>query len=402
MPSDRLGAEQLFLPTASRPSSTQVPSDGFHGHDYRIWNVFIDVNGLNDETIPINANVRKPALGSVATDAIESTLASSKRSARFWAYNGGLVILASGAKIANKRGHTGLQLTIPPRYGLVNGGHTQLAIKHALEGHAPTNSWIRVEVIVGEFTNDEIADIAEARNTSRNVRDMSIAWKKGKFDSLQRSLPQEVEQRIDWTENLRESEDDEATCNAEKLIQLLMLFDTDFSVDNPPKEYASSLGRPFNQWSDNTRAYRYLNAAAARILELHDNIKATFHQTPATPGLLKCKWGGKPVFPEVRNRRTPFYSYEVVRRMDDGVLFPLLSAFRVLLEVDSPRHRVRWRTDPVKRWDVIKGAMMTKIKESVQQHSKALEVRYDWNLWTLLAYLVQTGRPRTPTNWESY
>lgn len=395
--------DKIFIPTATKPHRFSLPHDGFSGSSYESWHFYVDVLSLEGAPVPIYANVRKPALGTPATEDMQATLNEKKLAPRFWAYNGGLVVLAERAHPCTRKGRLGMELEIPKRYGLVNGGHTQLAIDAALKAGAPTNAWVRVEAIAGAFTDEEIAAIAEARNTSKNVRDTSVAWKQGKFNALKKSMRPEFEVKIDWTENLRASEGLEAECRGDQLIQLLMLFDQDYDVNRPPMDYVRSLGKPFDAWKTDPSRFAYLDVVCDEILELHDTILSSFDTKPKTPGLLACTWGGKVVFSGKRLRPTPFLELKPGRRMDDGILFPILSAFRVLLEHDKATSKVRWSAPPLQVWALAKRDMMDLVKDSVKGHKGALQVRYDLVLWKSLGRLVEKHKAGLhATSWKGY
>jgi hypothetical protein len=384
-------------------SQIKVPANGFSGPAYIVSNFYVDINQLSSIDIPIESNVRKPVDNTAATQAIRDTIASKSNQTRFWALNGGLVIIAKQA--THDRGKKRIQIQIPPDYGLINGGHTQLAIKNALIDHGATNVIIRVEVISGTFTNDEIAVIAEARNTSKNVKSMSVAWKRGKFIDLRAKLSTPVDTRIDWTENLVESygHGTKAVCSGSQFISLLMLFNLlDYDISQDPITYVTGPGGAFSKWCSDTNRYAFLNHVAMDIIDLHEEILSTFSKDHGAPGLLSTKFGGKKVFSDKKVPVTPFHEYVRERKMDEGILKPILSAFRGLLEVNEASRTVRWIADPKETWEHNKQAIMTTVKTGVMQASTVYEFRKNKLIWQLLTSTVVNNKAGKPTPLLTY
>lgn len=375
---------------------------GFNQGNYRVSIFYIDVKELGKIDIKTDANVRSVS-DTQSTDDMLDTLIDPSKAKRFWSYNGGLIILAK--RVINKPSNNKVEIEIPQEYGLVNGGHTQYAIKKALKKTAPTDAWVRVEVIEGEFSNDDIADIAEARNTSKNVKDMSIAWKQGKFKKLRKKLDPNLDQIIDWTTNLVEAQNIglTAACTGEQLIAKLMLFDIDnYPQNKPPVSYSTSVHRPFSEWLHNIYDYEYLNPICNEVCLLHDKILSTFHDKPKTSGLLNCKFQGKDVFPKKYLKNTPFYDFKTSRKMPDGVLLPLLSSFRVLIEHNKTNKRVRWMHNPIDTWNAAKKDLMQTVVDTVKPAKSVLEVRKSINYWKLGAGFVHSNATGPASSWEKY
>ena len=368
-----------------------LPNEGFHGRVYLVSTFYTDINQFNRQLIPIEANVRKPQDNTVATAAIKSTISDDDEQKRFWAYNGGLVIIARNCvKEGNK-----VRIQMPVGYGLLNGGHTQLAISKALEDFAAINTVIRVEVLSGEFSADEIAAIAEARNTSKNVKSMSVAWKRGKFNSLSGSLSEGVRNLIDWTENLVAERGDGsvAACDASELVSILMLFDvTQFAPDRPPIRYVTGPASAFNDWQRNTDKYSFLYIIAAKVIELHDEILSNFYENPATRGLLTTRFNQKPVFSDIRVPTTPFLAMPRARKMDSGVLKPILGSFRTLIELDEVNRTIQWVADPLETWRNTKGDIMARVKDGITGHQSVYEFRRNALIWTTIALTIDANK----------
>lgn len=374
----------------------KVPADGFKGPAYMVSNFYVDINQFSSISIPIESNVRKPVDNTAATQAIKDTIGNKSSQTRFWALNGGLVIVAKHATVNAGK----ISIEIPPKYGLINGGHTQLAIKNALKEHGAANVLVRVEVISGTFDDGEIAAIAEARNTSKNVKSMSVAWKQGKFKELRGTLAASVDRRIDWTENLVESYDEgtKAVCSGSQFISLIMLFNVlEYNSNKAPITYVTGPGGAFTKWCADPKKYAFLNHIAMDIINLHEEILSTFHVDHGVDGLLNTRWGGKPVFSKPKScPPTPFEEKERKRKMDEGILKPILSSFRGLLEIDETNRTVQWTANPIETWRENKKILMTQVKSAIMQSSNVYEFRKNRLIWDVCSMTVVNNKIGSP------
>ena len=69
-----------------------------------------------------------------------------------------------------------LRLADPEKHGLLDGGHTYRVVTESAQALADDDDprFVRVEIVTG-FDRDTISDVVEARNTSNQVRDESLA-----------------------------------------------------------------------------------------------------------------------------------------------------------------------------------------------------------------------------------
>jgi len=372
--------------------SIQLPSDGFDDSKHNCHIFFIDVKELKSKSIKLDANIRKPE-DTIATEKMEKTLSSPAKQARFWAYNGGLIIVTK--KLKHKKKPESVEIDLPKEYGLMNGGHTQYAIRKALKDVAPTNALVRVEVIEGDFTDEELADIAEARNTSKSFKEMSLAWKKKKFVRLQSRLLTEYSSKIAWTTGELSKAD--KAMDADKLVFLLMMFNIiDYPLGKPPSTLTTSTASTFEKWLLNQEQLKFLDEIADDIIKLHDLVLSTFHENPKTPGLLNQKLGEKKVFKDKNLKDTPFDGHTVGYSMPEGILLPILSSFRAILEIDPSKKRVRWDADPTETWNAAKGELMLDLNQQLKDVKSVLEIRNGANFWKLLEGVVAKNKKMDP------
>ena len=140
---------------------------------YNIYTFYI--TGDNYLELPLDANVRLPSPKSIPYKEMVKTLETD--ASRFFLQNSGISVIATDVKV-NKHEKT-VKLHFEPNTGIVNGGHTQLAVIDVKEKRDVAQAKIKLEIIKYKFTPQELAVIAASRNTASNVKPYSTAEKKG-------------------------------------------------------------------------------------------------------------------------------------------------------------------------------------------------------------------------------
>lgn len=138
-------------------------------------------------------NKRKNLTGVVA-NAIKKTLTDEPE--KFVMKNQGIYLLSENVQFEKGSGGQGVaEVTFSDIsvHGLVNGGHTFLAIREIAEDddRRPENwdAYVRIHVIeIGADDSDAIPEIAEGLNRSMQVDDPSLENLKGTFDQVRESL----------------------------------------------------------------------------------------------------------------------------------------------------------------------------------------------------------------------
>src|SRR5206468_931903 len=130
-------------------------------------------------------NVRDAKLRGRVPDAIRKTF--SEKADEFLFMNRGLVIAAEKVEF-QETGHTkkmDLVMRDPAIHGLLDGGHTYRVVTESASALTSDDAprFVRVEIVTG-FDRDTISDVVEARNTSNQVRDESLANLREEFEPL--------------------------------------------------------------------------------------------------------------------------------------------------------------------------------------------------------------------------
>jgi hypothetical protein len=172
------------------------------------WNVYIPVSEIQNKCFPLNANPRQPNSigGEESTDIVvkmRSTL--KKKPSDFVRLNNGFTCVCSSLTPDDPKDPKSLEIEWLEGEGILNGGHTYLAVQSILPS-TPT-AYVRVEFIVlsSAISSDPlkkkqfIKDTAIARNSNRQLKPFTQAEFEGKHAVLQSHLG-DLQSSIFWSE----------------------------------------------------------------------------------------------------------------------------------------------------------------------------------------------------------
>lgn len=325
----------------------------------------------------LGPNPRRPDPRSSVAKAIRQTLEENGQN--FHLLNKGITVLAKGIEYDNRSEKVKLTLHESEdeanHYGILDGGNTNLQINDWRTNLAEQSAaeqlkrcYVNVQVLVprnpalDEEVETLLNDIKEARNTSVQVKQKSLADARHQFDLLKKVLGDEPYfDQISWREG------EKGTIDALQIVTLLMVVYPPFSDDAPDKEpngaygrkekcldsfleYSNSRGNDLNRWIE----------VVPQLLRLFDQIQVSF---PQNLGGRFGKINEVRIFDErlyekgnKKYRKTTFKSLFFGRDMKyeypSGWLYPIYAAFRVLAGPDSSGQSVLWKRDPLEFWKV--------------------------------------------------
>lgn len=200
---------------------------------------------------------------------------------------------------------------------------------------------MKVEVVVG-VPREWIPEIAGGLNTSVQVQQMSLDELAGKFDWIQEEIRgTSYEKKIAWREN------EEGEFDARDIVSMLTCFNIELypnaaTGDNHPVSAFSSKAKVLRDYEDKTDSYRKLQPVMKDILVLHDTINFESREIWNDQG---GKFGKLNFVTECGREEFefPFIGKTGEYRLTNGALFPLLGAFRWLVEEDPETGAFRWR-----------------------------------------------------------
>ncbi|MXZ86929.1 MAG: hypothetical protein F4Z02_14905 [Acidimicrobiia bacterium] len=294
--------------------------------------------------IPLDANPREPNVNRPVYRDVSRSLRQQDDSVEgtFHLKHRGITVVASAVSKSREAREDGMdvyELHFPSDsgYGIVDGGHSYAIVCQAVEeGMAPSNEYIRLEVMTGLPAADLITEIAGGRNTSIQVQAKSLLDLKNEFQFLKDALaPDGWADRIAWHEN------QEGDVDVVDIIAIMSCFDIAGHPDrssHPVDAYrrkASMIDR-FEKDSDR---YRRLTPVLRDILHLHDLIASDSEWRWQEMGGVSGsggKYGALEMVEQVKQGRPKFKfpfleGVESSKRLRRPALFPILASFRLLL-----------------------------------------------------------------------
>jgi hypothetical protein len=263
---------------------------------------------------------------------------------------------------------------------LLDGGHTYNIVKDEIKpadavkasGKAPrddepegsngasSDRFLKVEVLEG-FGAEDITDVVDARNTSNQVADESLMNLQGSFDDLKASLSgAPYFDKIAFKEFEYDAEGNPKPIDVREVIAILTAFDRqNFDEKVHPINTYRSKAASLKHFKDNREAYKKLYPLAQQLLLLFDHIQLKLPELynkarGQTGGVTGGKFGkltgvayreGKPV------SELYFLSTQSKYGVPAGFVFPILGAFRALLEPRNGKYVWGGGLDPVKLLD---------------------------------------------------
>jgi hypothetical protein len=298
--------------------------------------------------LPTDPNPRKPRVDRLIWREIKKHLLNEEGTPNtFHLKNKGITLIADRV---NKIDEENVELVFDDGQGIVDGGHTyELGQENRAEieelnagnnGEMPMiTPFIKLEVLTG-FPRELWPEIAGGLNTAVQVQEMSLMELQNEFDWIKEELHgQPYGKRIAYREG------ENAPYDARDLVVLLDLFNIfDFPNDgseHPVRAYTSK-AQVLSNYKAKQKQYENLRPILKDILMLHDTIALEGRDKHNSAG----GKGGKLAFVESRKRgqfEFVFIGEESKYRVIGGALFPMLAAFRWLVQKNPKTGAVEWR-----------------------------------------------------------
>jgi len=306
--------------------------------------------------IPLDPNPRDQNIDkSIYKDVKESLLDGSDLT--FHLKNKGITLIAESVVFDEKK--QSAEVFFKDGDGIVDGGHTYKIIDKNRD-EVPDGQFVKIEVLTG-IPDYLIEPLAQGLNTSVQVSQMSLDNLGDKFQWIKDEL-----KGAPYAEEISYKENQDGNFSVRDIIALLTLFNIDlFSESNSqPKIAYTSKAECLKRFKTNEKSYEKLCPLLKDILELHNYVQLR------APGLYNKEYGGKGrslAFFHNRKRGTFYYIFvrkEATHKIVDGALYPLLGAFRSLIEDQGGSFA--WKVGSFERvkqlFDEIGGALIKTIK----------------------------------------
>lgn len=342
------------------------------------------------EGIPMATNPREQKLSSAVAKAIESSLCSND--GYFHLKNRGIVISAGKVMFNNQKEEVTIEFDDNALHGNIDGGHTyKIVCEHKDEN---LDQYVQFEVMTG--VEDIIEDLARARNTSVQVDEKSMAELANKFDPIKEGLEgMPFYQRIAFKQNQIETDDTTGKnlkmIDAREIVAIINMFDIDkFDAKTQPTQAYSYKAKMLDMYLTDPEHYRKFVNIAPDIFDLYDAIETEFADAYNSTGgrYGRKKYAGYKDGAVVG--KSKFGQNEMTYKVPDGLMYPVLAAFRTLVVDNLSTGKYEWYNgeEPIKVWEKCKGDLTSKVMSfaaSIGDNPNA--VGKDTNIWDL-AYMT--------------
>ena len=348
------------------------------------------------EGIPMSTNPRDQKLTSGVAQAIKESLESND--GYFHLKNRGIVLSAKSCTYNNKTKEVTINFTDDMLHGNIDGGHTyKIVCDHR---NAGLDQYVQFEVMTG--VEDIIEKLAEARNTSVQVDEKSMAELQQKFDPIKEGLEgMTFFTRIAFKQNQQAFDDDTnkklKMIDAREVVAIINMFNIDkFDALNHPIKAYSSKAKMLDLYLEDPEYYRRYVNIMPDIFDLYDAIETefatAFNETGGRYG--RKKYSGYKDGNIIGTSK--FGLQEICYKIPDGLIYPAVAAFRSLVIFNSETNKYEWKNgvNPISVWDKCKASMTSQIMNfasAIGDNPNA--VGKDSNIWNLayMTVLLQQG-----------
>ncbi len=335
--------------------------------------------------VPLNAypadfglgpNPREPKMTSKVSKRIGETL--DEDSQNFHLLNRGITIVAKDIQFDNQSKRVRLSLNDSEEeeeyYGILDGGNTNAQINlwrdNIEDDDLLAKSYVNVQILLPMTNGDDpprdemlrlLNEVKEARNTSVQVTEKSLADARHHFDLLKKAVAGEpYADSVIWHEGAHGNVD------ALDIVSLLMVAYPRYTNDSGGNEPHLIYGHKIRALDAFLKYTADQPEELARWIRIVPSLVMLFDELQVKlPAMYEGKFGritGVKIHDEGRyvsgdkNRysKTPFKSKFLGRQMKyrygPGFVYPVFAGFRVLLKADESTGEVNWKKDPLEFW----------------------------------------------------
>ena len=315
------------------------------------------------EGIPMSTNPREQKLTSNVAKAIEDSLKSND--GYFHLKNRGIVLSAGSVNYNNRSNEVTITFTDDLAHGNIDGGHTyRIVCEHKGEN---LNQYVQFEVMVG--VEDIIEQLAEARNTSVQVDVKSMSELANKFDPIKEGLEgMPFFKRIAFKQNQvyvdPETNKNSKMIDAREVVAIIEMFDVRrYSESSHPLQAYSSKAKMLEYYLDDPEYFRKFVNIMPDIFDLYEAVEQDFADAYNSNG---GKYGRKKYSGYKNDEvigKTKFGQKDIRYRIPDGILYPIVAAFRTLVVYNEETEKYEWKNNknPISIWNEVKVNLSYKI-----------------------------------------
>jgi hypothetical protein len=330
----------------------------YQRNGYRDYFAVVDVKNLPSLADWRRINVRDPKITGAVPRAIQRGFQDYAE--MFLFMNRGLVLSVDSVSFDQKTSSMTLNFSDPNLHGLLDGGHTYNIVREAIEGSNGVPRYLKVEILEG-FGTDDITQIVDARNTSNQVADESLINLRGEFDELKQALKgAPYFDKVAFKEFEYDEQGVPKPIDIREVVAILTAFDREnFSESIHPINTYRSKSAVLKHFKEHLPSYKKIYPLAQQLLELFDQIQLKlpelYNKARGQTGGVSGGKFGKLTGVVYRDGKlvSDLYFLGVKSKygVPAGFVYPILGAFRALLEERDGKYVWGSGLDPVKLLD---------------------------------------------------
>lgn len=356
--------------------------------------VIVNVKNLPND-IPTDTNPREQNMKTKVASKIKDSLFSE--TSPFFILNRGMLISAKDVQYDNVNSELTIFIEDESIHGVVDGGHTYRTIKDNRDKFTEgLEQYVRMEILTG--VEDIFEDVAAARNTSVQVQDKAIAELKNKFE-----LIKEVIKTESFSDNIAYKENEDKDIDVTEILTLLFMFNLEKHSDREKvavsaysskqtcvKEYTKAYDE-YEIINKEQNPYYKMRPVIVDIFKLHEIIETSMAKK-YKEGNNGGKYGsvkGVEVAKQESRFTSKFYANQMEHRTPKGFLYPIVGAFRALLEEKDGVYQ--WKANPFEYFEEMgKNLVCDTVERSRTLGNNPNAVGKDTNHWKQLYNNVLT------------
>jgi len=335
-------------------SFRKLPSpytDGKVNSDVQMMMILVKANEIPAE-ISTDTNPRDQNMRTKVAKRIQDGLITDNNA--FYILNRGILISAKDVIFNNVNSTVTLDLGDNSNiYGIVDGGHTYRTIIDNKEKIKDSDQYVRLEVITG--IENIFEDVAAARNTSVPVSDTAIAELKEYFDKIVKDSIKDQP----YADKIAFKENSEEPIELADILTLMFMYNIKKfpSKDTMPVQAYSSKAMTIKDYLGNyeefkdsiNNPYYKMKPVIIDIIKIADTIETEMgakYREKLPNGAYGSITGvdNTPGISKFLNRTTSY-------KTSKGLMYPIIGAFRALLEEDKDSGFYKWKVDPFDIWN---------------------------------------------------
>lgn len=358
--------------------------DPFGREDRKKYRCYVHVKNVPSD-IPMVTNPRDQNLKTDVAKSIEDSLTSDDMN--FYNYNRGLVLSVKSVSYNSGTEMMSFIIENEDVHGNIDGGHTyKIILQHKSDD---VNQYVEFEMMTG--VENIILALAAARNTSVQVDEKSLAELEGKFAPIKDSVGgMAFYNRIAFKQNQYKGQG-VRIIDAREVVAILTMFNIeDFSQNLHPTGAFSNKAKILDKYLDNQSPFEKMHNIAPDIFDLYNQIESDL---PVAYNEKGGRYGSKKFSGYKEGKvvgKVKFGDEDITYKVPDGIIYPVLAAFRALIIEDSQTNMYKWKHDPLEVYRELRGELASKvIKFSDSVSNNPLSVGKDSNVWDLLHMTVE-------------